>query len=155
MKLLKKFLLICIGIVVFITALSICKFAVTGTSLLNDIQLKFYELQLKTQKLPENTEFVEIKSVLGKLNGNGNGIDFLNTMLICSDLTFDELNSYYTDMGLDVIQQTSSKFSHKILEHNAEIEYEALKDMVSSENYYVVFQYKSGNALNNFDVRGH
>ena len=147
MNIIKKILPICI--VFFLIIFAICIFG------LNDIQLKIYELQLKAQKLPENTEFIEMQSVLGKLNGTGNGINFLNTMLIHSDLTLDELENYYTDMGLDVIKQTNCKFIHKLLEHGAEIEYDSLVDKTLIENYYVVIQYKSGNAWNDFDIRGH
>src|SRR5690606_40924776 len=63
--------------------------------ILNNISLSKFEKQFERYPLPEETSLIEVKSVVGKLNGNGNSIDFFVGLLIQSELSKDELTHYY------------------------------------------------------------
>lgn len=45
--------------------------------------------------LPENVKVIDRKAECGKLFGNGNGMEFLATMLVESDLSKEDLEKYY------------------------------------------------------------
>lgn len=118
--------------------------------LINNLRLFFLTKQLMDYTLPAQTEVLENDSVCGKLNGNGNGMDFLTTILIKSDLSLEELQKHYS--FAKVIEQKGRKLDSQYLEHG-EIYYSELKDVTNYENYFVVMIYDSGHpAL--FDIRG-
>ena len=47
--------------------------------------------------LPEKTELIESLSQAGKLTGNGNGMQYFGAILIRSELSLEELETYYSD----------------------------------------------------------
>lgn len=104
--------------------------------------------------LPENTYLIEKQSVCGKLNGNGNGINYLATILIKSDLSLVELQDYYSNY--EVMEQNSNLFESEYLEHDS-ISYDMLDNITEFNGYYVVYSYKSADfgSIWEFDIRGH
>ncbi|OMD45353.1 hypothetical protein BSK56_19725 [Paenibacillus borealis] len=61
--------------------------------LVNNVNLSKFEKQFSKHQLPPETTIVEKESILGKLNGNGNGLDFLAAILVDSSLSVDELQA--------------------------------------------------------------
>lgn len=53
------------------------------------------ENDLKSLPLPDKTAFIESTSKAGKLVGNGNGMQYFGAILIKSDLSLEELDTYY------------------------------------------------------------
>ena len=78
---------------VFIAALLLI-FALVVPIINNGIALGV-EKDLKAIPLPEKTELVESISKAGRLTGNGNGMQYFGAILIKSDLSLEELVTYY------------------------------------------------------------
>ena len=105
--------------------------------------------------LPEETELIESLSQAGKLTGNGNGMQYFGAILIRSDLSLEELETYYSDYRsneweyLVEIQEGQSieVIDHETLQFSGEI-----KD----SGYYILYSWGSGNSLlEELDIRGH
>ena len=129
---------------------------IVGLLFINDIELWSYEARLKHHKLPEATERIELQSTLGRLSGNGNGLQFLSTMLIRSDLSFEELEAFYGDTDYQVIPMTSADVKTKYLSNGCTITYDALADAEEFDGYYAVIFFRSGHTIfHELDARGH
>lgn len=119
----------------------------------NDIKLRNLEKELLSVQIPQNTEIVETKSVLGKLNGNGNGMDYLATALIRSDLSEQDLILWYENK-CDIQRQNTARLENKYLQHRV-IEYDSLKYESVFDNYYVIYLYTSSDSDGAYDWRAH
>ena len=113
------------------------------------------EKMLCETPLPEQTELIEAISQTGKLTGNGNGMQYFGAILIKSELSLEELETYYSDYRsneweyLVEIQEGQSieVIEHKALQFSEEIE---------DGGYYIVYSWGSGNSLlKELDMRGH
>ena len=100
-------------------------------------------------------EVIESRSVCGKLNGNGNGMNFFAAVLVKADP--EALDACIADLSsthevVEYICQNNKKIAVRYLEH-ASLTY-SHADYTDGE-YYTVYIYDS--SLNNFplDVRGH
>ncbi len=69
------------------------------------------EKNLVKYDLPENTVLVDSISIAGKLTGNGNGMQYMGSILVKSDLDEQELKEYYSQDfdSIEVHRQTSEK----------------------------------------------
>jgi hypothetical protein len=137
--------------------------------LLNDFALHNFSKQLYNYPLPLHTKILEKHDACGKLNGNGNGMDFMATMLVKSDLTSNELNDYYSKatfnyaknestmskdkIAFEIVKPTSPNLESDYLEHQG-IFFDRLKNINSYSNYYIVILYDGGYSAD-FDIRGH
>ena len=102
--------------------------------------------------LPPDTEIKERFSRAGKLNGNGNGMQFLGGILIRSGLTLEELQDYYASVGDSYIVERQETRELAMVEHDRAF----LETDVSRGGYYVVYTW--GNGIFPFyglDLRGH
>lgn len=119
---------------------------ITAATVLSDI---------KNIPLPENTEYVDGVSAAGKLTGNGNGMQYFGAMLIKTDLSLDELNSYYSDyreneFRLLVEKQESGEIA--VIEHGS-LAFES--ELSQDENYYIVYSWGDGiDLFAALDLRG-
>jgi len=117
---------------------------------INNIKLACFTRQLTGYELPSKTQMIESRSICGKLNGNGNGMDFFATILIKSDLSLNELQKYYS--FANVVLQKDVNLKSEYLEHG-EIRYTKLQHVTADNKYFVVLIYNGGYpAL--FDLRG-
>lgn len=135
----------------------------------NDFSLHQFSKQLYDYPLPPHTQIVEKQQACGKLNGNGNGMDFLAAVLLKSDLPSDELSEYYAKAGFqhaknknpgsedkvvsEIVKPASSALKSRYLE-NKEIIFEKLKNVSSYSDYSIVLLYDGGYSAD-FDIRGH
>ena len=136
----------CLGIVLcFIMSIPI----------VNDYCAYMVEKKLCAAPLPENTQLIDSVSKAGKLTGNGNGMQYLGAILIQSELTMEQLDSYYlhyreneweylvtvqTDRDLSFIELDPLRFSQE----------------VTADGYYIVYSWGKGIELYEMlDMRGH
>ena len=120
---------------------------ITAATVLSDI---------KNIPLPENTEYVDGVSAAGKFTGNGNGMQYFGAILINTDLSLDELNSYYSDyreneFRLLFEKQESGEIA--VIEHGSLV-FES--ELSQDENYYIVYSWGDGiDLFAALDLRGH
>ena len=105
--------------------------------------------------LPESTEYIDSVYAAGKLNGNGNGMQYFGAILLKSDLTIEELDHYYSlyrenDWEYLVQKQEGQKVA--VIEHE-DIYFKA--DISAEENYYIVYSWGEGiSPFSALDIRG-
>lgn len=105
--------------------------------------------------LPEETELIESLSQAGKLTDNGNGMQYFGAILIKSELSLEELETYYSDYRSnewEYFVEIQEGQSIKVIEHKALQFSEEIED----SGYYIVYSWGSGNSLlKELDIRGH
>ncbi len=67
----------------------------SGIVIANNAIAKDIERTLKEAPLPEDTVLLDSISIAGKLVGNGNGMQYMGSILIISDLSAEELQDFY------------------------------------------------------------
>lgn len=104
--------------------------------------------------LPEQTELIEAISQTGKLTGNGNGMQYFGAILIRSELSLEELNTYYSDYRSnewDYLVEVQEGWSVEVIDHGTLQFSEEIKD----SGYYIVYSWGNGNSLlKELDIRG-
>lgn len=104
--------------------------------------------------LPEQTELIEAISQTGKLTGNGNGMQYFGAILIRSELSLEELNTYYSDYRSnewDYLVEVQEGRSVEVIDHGTLQFSEEIKD----SGYYIVYSWGNGNSLlKELDIRG-
>lgn len=75
----------------------------------NDSTAASVAKQLKQYALPQDTMYVESISKVGKLSGNGNGMQYYGAMLITSELSLEQLKEYYSQYDCYVYQQNTAR----------------------------------------------
>ncbi|MBR1390129.1 MAG: hypothetical protein IJ567_01525 [Lachnospiraceae bacterium] len=105
--------------------------------------------------LPKETELIESLSQTGKLTGNGNGMQYFGAILIRSELSLEELNTYYSDYRSsewDYLVEVQEGQSVEVIEHGTLKFSEGIND----SGYYIVYSWGSSNSLlKELDIRGH
>lgn len=136
----------CLGIVLcFIISIPI----------VNDYCAYMVEKELCATPLPENTQLIDSVSKAGKLTGNGNGMQYLGAILIQSELTMEQLDSYYSryrenEWEYLVTVQTSRDLSF------IELDQLRFSQEVTADGYYIVYSWGKGIKLYEMlDMRGH
>ena len=117
--------------------------------------------ELANIQLPENTQMVDTISIAGKVSGNGNGMQYFGAVLLKTDLSEEELDTYYQQY-----RGNSSKFLIKKQE-TEKIEvidkpgyYFQTFNEEDKEKYYILYSYGSADGifledLLELDLRGH
>ena len=125
-----------------------------NTYLANQLEVELLEIPL-----PERTEFVESITATGKLDGNSEEMNFFGGMLIKSELSKTELNSYYSkirETKNDYLIKEQSSPEITVIK-NGEYGFEHLEDVADFENYYLVYSWGRDDSvlqsLNKFDFR--
>ena len=143
-------------IMVFIAVLLLF-FAVVVPIINNAVALGV-EKDLKKLPLPEKTELIESTSVAGKVIGNGNGMQYFGAVLLKSELSLEELNTYYLvyRKGLFdclITPQTEAKID--VVDGSLSFRHTDYSD----GNYYVLYTWGSAPKwlwdILDTDLRGH
>ena len=106
-------------------------------------------------ELPDNTQYLETFSKAGKLSGNGNGMQYIGGILIKSDLSLQDLQSYYSRYAKNewdciVAKQTDQNIS--CIEHGTV----SLNSDINGDTCYVVYSWGDNDSLySELDLRGH
>jgi hypothetical protein len=130
--------------------------------LYNDSVLNSFSQQLYNCSLPEETVLVEKHKICGKLNGNGDGMDFLACILIKSEKTINELEKHFESLEFKGAKTSSKMAEIQILTvmepelkteylENGEITFSLINS--SDQKYYAIVIYDGG-YWNFFDGRG-
>lgn len=129
---------------------------VTSVPLLNNYSAWKVERKLCETPLPERTERIDSVSKAGKLTGNGNGMQYFGAMLIRSELSLEELKSYYAgyaNKGWEYLVGRQKGTSVDVIEHG----YLQFAENADGDNYYIVYSWGDGinSLLEEIDLRGH
>jgi hypothetical protein len=108
--------------------------------------------------IEQNTdiEIIDEQSTYGKLNGNGNGINYFGAVLVKSESSKDieiiisELERQYDIVGY--AKQTQADINCYLLEH-VSLSFDVSLD--DNENYYCTYYFDGSEKSNFFDIRGH
>lgn len=130
----------------------------------NNFVLTRFSSQLFEMDLPEDVYIMEEHKVRGKLNGNGNGMDFFACILVKTERLqkelYDYLNNYefvpakdHEIVETEVIKLRSNRLETKYVEHG-EIVFETIQNEVNFDDYYVLIIYDGGYSAD-FDILGH
>ncbi|MDD3413487.1 MAG: hypothetical protein PHY47_05750 [Lachnospiraceae bacterium] len=105
--------------------------------------------------MPEGTELIESLSRAGKLTGNGNGMQYFGAILIRSELSLDELNTYYSGYRSnewEYLVEVQEGQSIEVIDHGT---LQFLEE-INHSGYYIVYSWGSENSLiDELDIRGH
>ena len=132
----------------------------------NNLKLNKFARQLFDLELPQGSSVIEGKKICGKLNGNGNSMDYLACLLIKSDKTKAELDDFLSHLSFhcveyqekectekEVVKVDGETLQSKYLEHQT-MTFESLVDETNFCDYYALVIYDGGYS-SDFDIRGH
>ena len=124
--------------------------------LVNDHVAKNTAKVIEKIELPEHTEYMESFWKAGKLVGNGNGMQYLGGILIKSELSIDELRTYYTRYAneeWECIVEEQAGTGIQLIEHGNL----SLDTNVMGDGYYIVYSWGHNDFVffSEFDLRGH
>lgn len=129
---------------------------VLSIPLVNNYSARSLQNRLTALPLPPSTEYIESLSSAGKLTGNGNGMQFFAALLIQSDLSAAELNTFYSTYrqnDWDCLVLPQSGRDVPLIEH-ADLAF--THDLSPQESYYIVYSWGDGIApFACLDLRGH
>ncbi len=122
---------------------------------INDHAAERVAKELQSIPLPEKTELAEARSAAGKLVGNGNGMQYFGAILIKSELSLSELNTYYAGYAKEewecIVEKQEDK-EIQVIEHGS-LNFET---EINSGNYYIVYSWGSNDSIfHECDLRGH
>lgn len=121
------------------------------TPTINDHVAEKVARNIKEIKLPSNTEYIESFSVAGKIAGNGNGMQYLGGIVIKSDASLENLQTYYSQYDKEELKYIVEK-QNTFLQHA----YIQLGDDTAEETYYIVYSWGSDDSIfSELDMRGH
>lgn len=122
----------------------------------NNFILKDFEADFEKEVKAEGFEILETKSVYGKLNGNGNGINYFSAVLIKADENEVKALVQGLETEFEVAKyylQEDGKIATIHNEHGR-LEYETALN--ENETYYTVYVFESGiKGSNLLDPKGH
>ena len=150
--------------VVFIIFLSMIVLFYAVIYVVNDHIAKRMERQLLECPLPPNSEIIDSASIAGKLQGNGNGMQWFGIILIKSEMDEVELSKWYnssvniegTDDEIYVIKQETPKIfeygNYRFKNYSGE---DHCYQIRLFRNISVGFEASIWEELLNYDLRGH
>ena len=122
----------------------------------NNFILKDFEADFEKAVKAEGYEILETKSVCGKLNGNGNGMNYFSAVLIKADENEVKALVQGLETEFEVAKyylQEDGKIATIHNEHGR-LEYETALN--ENETYYTVYVFESGiKGSNLLDPKGH
>jgi hypothetical protein len=163
-KIIKRMLFAIVLIPVILLILVVTPYIVVP--ILNNITLSSFSKQIYDYPLPQNSVLIEKEAVCGKLNGNGNGMDFFACIVIKSEMSIEQISQYYKDkklkpakkdkkhvVDIEVMPVNGEQLITDYVVHE-KVRFSKLKNINDYSGYYVVMIYDGGySAL--FDIRGH
>lgn len=119
------------------------------------------EKALVAYKLPQNTELIDSISIAGKLTGNGNGMQYMGSILVASDLSEERLKEYYdAEFGYVEVRKQDSPTIDFI--HSKGCSFKGFSK--NGNNYYSITYWENNRKekygaliceLLDIDIRGH
>lgn len=144
-------ILVRIGIAIIV----LLSFGSLSVLVVNNYTARQVEKNLQELPLPEQTVLVDSISKAGKLTGNGNGMQYFGAVLIKSELSIEELETYYAtyrDNEWECIVDVQEGQSIGVIDH----EILQFSEKVGDSGYCIVYSWGSGIELfEELDIRGH
>ena len=144
-------------LVILISLILIPILAQFGVQIANNCIAMEVEKEIKSLPLLERTNYIESISAAEKLVGNGNGMQYFGAMLIKSELSLEELDTYYSvyrenNWEYVVGYQTDGV----IMDENWIVGDLGFKSDIDSDDYYIVYSWGDTDVdfLSWFDIRG-
>lgn len=134
----------------------ICLFTIS-IPVVNNLTAKGVENHLKSLPLPPDTELAASVSRADKLTGNGNGMQYFGAILLRSELTLDELETFYsqyrrTEWECNVVSQKEPGLD--FLDYYDELRFSQYEDVPG--NFYIVYSWgDGGEPFVTWDLRRH
>lgn len=129
--------------------------AVCSVPIVNNVHANKVEKDLLKVPVPKETVILESLSKAGKLTGNGNGMQYFGAILIKSELSLEELKTYYSfyrDNEWKYVVENQRGQDIKAIEHGSL----QFKEKVEDEGYFIVYSWGEGiEILEDLDIRGH
>lgn len=130
---------------------------ITNNCIANDVEKKLVKCSF-----PENTQIISSISVAGKMRGNGNGMQYMGSILVRSDLSKEQLLAYY-NAKIDGVEVEKQKDAYIDFIHSPSRFYNVPNDMDFENCYSIIYiEYDADNYFNglitellNIDIRGH
>jgi hypothetical protein len=132
----------------------------------NNFRLNGFAKQLYDMELPEDIIVVEKDKICGKLNGNGNSMDFLACLLVKTKRSKEELEILLKSVNFrcigdregicvdkEVVKVDGEILQSNYLQHEI-VNFESLSKETNFSNYYAFVIYDGGYS-SDFDIRGH
>ena len=155
MKALKKILILFIIVLLVLPAISYIGIVIANNSIAATIKH-----DLVRYEMPQDTELIDSISKAGKLNGNGNGMQYMGAILVKSDLNEKELQEYYSSdfAFIEVRKQDTAILKFDLVSYN----FKGLSE-TENESYYSIVCWDDGRdeygaficELLDLDLRGH
>ena len=134
----------------------------------NTFVLIKFSSQLFEMDLPEDIHVIEKYKVRGKLNGNGNGMDFFACILVKTKRSQKELYDYLNNQEFtpaknhEIVEKEIKKLQSNCLESKyvetaskcTPVTFESIKNEINFDDYYVLIIYDGGYSAD-FDILGH
>lgn len=137
-----------------VAVLMVCGFII-AIPIVNDNVAEETAKELSEIPLPERTEYIERVSSAGKLVGNGNGMQYLGAILIRSELSLEDLQTYYlgyADNEWECIVELQKDREVAVIEHGR-LEFET---EITGDEFFIVYSWGSNDSvISEFDIRGH
>lgn len=154
----KRLFIILIALLIILSPIAgYLSIVVVNNSIANHV-----EKELKSCPLPEDTIFFGSVSIAGKLVGNGNGMQYMGSILLISHLTEEELYEYYSQ-SFDYVEVRKQE-SHSIdFINKSGYSFELFGDPNYHDHYSITCWGSPGDVglgefatvLLNMDLRGH
>ena len=140
---------------VFAVVLVICGLIFTFLNW-NGFILKGFEADFEKAVQAEGFEILETKSVYGKLNGNGNGINYFSAALIKAEEKDVEALIQALEAEFEVAKYYKQENGKIATVHNEHFPLEYEVSLNENETYYTVYVFESGiMGSNPLDPKGH
>lgn len=130
-----------------------------GIVITNNVIANRMEKELKSTPLPESTVLMDSFSLAGKLVGNGNGMQYMGSILVVSHLSKEELYDYYSE-AFDYVEVREQETQKIDFINSQEYSFELFGDPQHHDHYSVTC-FKSQDTddlagiLLNLDLRGY
>lgn len=131
----------------------------SGIVITNNAIAHGMEKELKSAPLPEGTILMDSFSLAGKLVGNGNGMQYMGSILVISPLSEEELYDYYSE-AFDYVEVRKQETQKIDFINSQDYSFELFGDPQHHDHYSVTC-FKSQDTddlagiLLNLDLRGY
>lgn len=142
---------------VILVALFLAFLGVISIPIINNMSAKKIVKELKKLPVPQKTEVVDSCYKAEKIAGNGNGMQYIGTILIKSDLSIDELEAFYSkyqkkELECTVVDQKNPELD--FFDYEDELRFSEYDNRKG--NYYIVFSWGEGiSPFDELDIRGY
>lgn len=134
-----------------------------GMVITNDVIAANVERELLKMPLPGDTILMDSVSIAGKLVGNGNGMQYMGSILVISHLSEEELYDYYSE-AFDYVEVRKQETQKIDFINSQDYSFELFGDPNHHDHYSVTCWGSPedvgiggflATVLLNFDLRGH